>query len=48
MQNGFFNVTNITTSTSNPPVHVKTVIKGKGDPGYLLSASEYFEFEGSI
>jgi len=38
MQKGFFNVTNITTSTSNPPVHVKTIIKGKGDPGYLLSA----------
>ncbi|KAF8808044.1 saccharopine dehydrogenase [Phlegmacium glaucopus] len=34
MQNGFFKVTNITTSTSSPPVQVKTVIKGKGDPGY--------------
>ncbi|KAF9478098.1 saccharopine dehydrogenase [Pholiota conissans] len=38
MQKGFLKVTNITTSSSAPPVEVKTVIKGKGDPGYLLSA----------
>ncbi|KIM40396.1 hypothetical protein M413DRAFT_446577 [Hebeloma cylindrosporum] len=38
MQKGFFGVTNVTTSTSTPPVNVKTVIKGKGDPGYLLTA----------
>ena len=39
MQNGRFKVTNITTSASSQPVQVKTVIKGKGDPGYLLTAS---------
>ena len=38
MQKGFFKVTNITTSTSSLPVQVKTVIKGKGDPGYLLTS----------
>jgi hypothetical protein len=48
MQKGFFGVTNITTSTSTPPVNVKTIIKGKGDPGYLLTASEHFQFEDSL
>ena len=38
MQKGFFRVTNITTSTSSSPVQVKTVIKGKGDPGYLSTS----------
>lgn len=36
--NGFLLVTNITKSTSQPPVHVKSVIKGKGD-SYLLTSS---------
>jgi len=48
MEKGFFGVTNITTSTSTPPVNVKTVIKGKGDPGYLLTASEHFYFEDPL
>jgi hypothetical protein len=47
MQKGYFGVTNITTSTSTPPVNVKTVIKGNGDPGYLLTASKHFQFEVS-
>jgi len=41
MQNGFFEATNHTTSTSTPstaPVHVKTVFKGDRDPGYALTA----------
>ena len=38
MQKGFFKVTNITTSTSSSPIQVKTIIKGKGDPGYLLTS----------
>ncbi|CAA7262294.1 unnamed protein product [Cyclocybe aegerita] len=38
MQNGSFHITNITTSTTTPPVQVKTIVKGKGDPGYLLTA----------
>ncbi|KAF8963594.1 Saccharopine dehydrogenase-domain-containing protein [Flammula alnicola] len=42
MQKGFFHVTNITSSASSPPVQVKTVVKGKGDPGYLLSASKSY------
>ena len=48
MQKGYFGVTNITTSTSTPPVNVKTVIKGDGDPGYLLTASKHFQFEDSL
>jgi hypothetical protein len=40
MQKGFMSATNITMSTSEPPVHVKTVMKGKGDPGYFLAASK--------
>lgn len=40
MQKGFINCTNITTSSSNPPVLAKSVFKGNGDPGYLLSASK--------
>jgi len=47
MQKGYFGVTNITTSTSTPPVNVKTVIKGNGDPGYLLTASKRIQFEDS-
>jgi hypothetical protein len=38
MQNGFIVATNISKSTSEPPVYVKSVMKGKGDPGYLLTA----------
>jgi len=38
MRKGFFKVTNITASTSSPPVQVKTVIKGRGDPGYSSTA----------
>jgi hypothetical protein len=41
MQKGFFNVTNITASTTSPPVQVMTVIKGRGDPGYLLTSGVY-------
>lgn len=40
MQKGFFGFTNITSSTSTPLVQAKTVIKGNGDPGYLLTARE--------
>ena len=39
MQKGFLKLTNITSAASDPSVKVKTVIKGKGDPGYLLTAS---------
>ncbi|KAJ3573696.1 hypothetical protein NP233_g2261 [Leucocoprinus birnbaumii] len=38
MQNGYMVSTNISKSTSEPPVYVKSVMKGKGDPGYLLTA----------
>ncbi|KAF8911602.1 Saccharopine dehydrogenase-domain-containing protein [Gymnopilus junonius] len=38
MQKGFFNVTNISKSASSPPLTVKSVFKGSGDPGYLLTA----------
>ena len=42
MQNGFFKAVNITTSarsSPNDPVYVKSVVNGKGDPGYSLTAS---------
>ncbi|KAG6832098.1 hypothetical protein H0H87_002926 [Tephrocybe sp. NHM501043] len=38
MQKGFFKATNHTTSTSTPPVHVKSVFRGDRDPGYLLTS----------
>ncbi|KAF9529743.1 Saccharopine dehydrogenase-domain-containing protein [Crepidotus variabilis] len=38
MEKGWFSATNLTVSTSNPPVYVKSVIKGKGDPGYSTTA----------
>ncbi|KAG5644513.1 hypothetical protein DXG03_008255 [Asterophora parasitica] len=38
MNKGFFVATNHTISTSTPPVHVKSVIKGDRDPGYALTA----------
>ncbi|KAF5321959.1 hypothetical protein D9619_001578 [Psilocybe cf. subviscida] len=41
MQKGFFKITNLATSTSSPPVQVKTVLKGQGDPGYLLTPSAH-------
>jgi hypothetical protein len=37
MFKGFFKIVNITTSDSTPPIHVKSVQKGTGDPGYLLT-----------
>lgn len=51
MQNGWFTVTNITSSVptaTTPRTHVETVMQGKGDPGYLATAGQcltrYFEF----
>ncbi|KDR76288.1 hypothetical protein GALMADRAFT_473621 [Galerina marginata CBS 339.88] len=38
MEKGWFNATNISTSATSPPVKVKSVIKGHGDGGYLLTA----------
>ncbi|KAF9462382.1 Saccharopine dehydrogenase-domain-containing protein [Collybia nuda] len=38
MEKGFIECTNITTSTSDPPVYAKSVFTGNGDPGYLLTA----------
>jgi short subunit dehydrogenase-like uncharacterized protein len=38
MKNGHFTATNLTTSATNPPIQAKTVIKLKGDPGYLLTS----------
>jgi hypothetical protein len=41
---GFLVLPILPPSISTPPVNVKTVIKGKGDPGYLLlTASEHFQ-----
>ncbi|KAF7290100.1 Sacchrp-dh-NADP domain-containing protein [Mycena chlorophos] len=41
MQNGRMKVTNVTTTVpidGSTPLHVKTVMEGKGDPGYRLAA----------
>ncbi|KAJ7198493.1 Saccharopine dehydrogenase-domain-containing protein [Mycena pura] len=42
MTNGYMKITNITTAVTSPhraaPLQVKTVMKGKGDPGYSLTA----------
>ncbi|PPQ99762.1 hypothetical protein CVT24_009665 [Panaeolus cyanescens] len=38
MENGFLKLTNITSAASSPDVQAKTVIRGKGDPGYSLTA----------
>lgn len=39
LRRGFMVSTNISKSVSKSPVYVKSVMKGKGDPGYLLTAS---------
>ncbi|KAF8624483.1 hypothetical protein AX17_007112 [Amanita inopinata Kibby_2008] len=38
MKQGYLIGTNLTTSASDPPTQVKSVLKLKGDPGYLLTA----------
>lgn len=38
MRNGFMQCTNLAVSDSSPPVHVQSVVKGHGDPGYSLTA----------
>ncbi|KAF9050022.1 saccharopine dehydrogenase [Panaeolus papilionaceus] len=38
LEKGFLKLTNVTSAASSPDVQVKTVIRGKGDPGYLLTA----------
>ena len=48
MKKVFFGVTDTTMSILTPPVNVKAVIKGKDDPGYLLTASKHFQFEDSL
>lgn len=40
LEKGFLKLTNVTSAASSPDVQVKTVIRGKGDPGYLLTASK--------
>jgi hypothetical protein len=43
MQKGKIVATNVSTSERDPTTgkvtHVRTVIKGRGDPGYLLASS---------
>ncbi|KAI0076365.1 NAD(P)-binding protein [Panus rudis PR-1116 ss-1] len=38
LKNGFVELINITSSSDPKPKHVRTVIKGKGDPGYALTS----------
>ncbi|KAF5363351.1 hypothetical protein D9756_000263 [Leucocoprinus leucothites] len=38
MQHGYMVATNVSKSTSEPPIYAKSVMKGSGDPGYLLTA----------
>jgi hypothetical protein len=45
MKNRWFKVTNITSSVPTaaaPRTYVKSTMYGKGDPGYLATAGEYF------
>jgi hypothetical protein len=40
-ENGFLKLTNLTTavaSSGNAPLQAKTVLVGKGDPGYKLTS----------
>ncbi len=37
LEKGWFRVTNVTETDGEPSRAVKTVIKGKGEPGYLLT-----------
>ena len=37
--NGWYVGVNVTSSLSNPPRHVKTTMKIKGDPGYAGASS---------
>jgi hypothetical protein len=43
MQNGHFVCTNVSTSSRNlltgKPSYVRSIIRGQGDPGYLLTSS---------
>ena len=46
MKNGICEITNYskgipTPGVPGPEVHVKTVMHGHGDPGYLLTASKH-------
>lgn len=47
LQKGFINITNISTSVPSPahpdPIQIKTTIKAKGDPGYLLAPCASFD-----
>jgi len=41
MEDGFIEAINYTSSSpsaKHPPTHVKTILRGRGDPGYLLTA----------
>jgi hypothetical protein len=40
LEKGFFRVTNVTETDGEPSRAVKTVIKGKGEPGYLLTGGK--------
>ena len=51
MKNGFCEVTNYSKSAlapGVPEVHVKTVMHGRGDPGYLLTASKHLASAASM
>ncbi|TFK88041.1 hypothetical protein K466DRAFT_88124 [Polyporus arcularius HHB13444] len=39
MEKGWMNITNYTECASSPGVWAKSVMRGQGDPGYLLTAS---------
>jgi hypothetical protein len=43
MQNGYFLCTNVSTSSKDhltgKPTYVRSILRGRGDPGYLLTSS---------
>ena len=44
MKSGYMNVTNYTEAAGSPGTWAKTTIRGKGDPGYSLTAGAYSLF----
>ena len=45
MQKGYMNVTNYTECASSPGTYAKSVMRGKGDPGYLLTSSTFHVYD---
>ena len=40
LKSGWMTVTNYTESASSPGTYAKSVVRGQGDPGYVLTSRE--------